>query len=80
MGGGGKSFVGLTADKRGIGIGMLAGAKYADNANGKYTIKTDGTPTEVVLHGIGKVAMSDQTFPEYDLTVTIQTQTLSKVN
>lgn len=78
IGGGNKSFVGLTADAR--GVGMLAGVKYTDNANGSYTIKTDGTPTEVVLHGVGKVAMSDGTYAEYDLTVTIQTQTLSKVN
>jgi hypothetical protein len=78
MGGGSKSFVGLTADAR--GIGMLAGVSYTDNANGTYTIKTDGTATEVVLHGIGKVAMSDGTYPEYDLTVTIQNQDLTKVN
>jgi hypothetical protein len=78
MGGGSHSFVGLTEDER--GVGMLAGVSYTDNANGKYTIKTAGTSTEVVLHGIGKVAMSDNTYPEYDLTVTSQTQTLSKVN
>lgn len=78
MGGGSKSFVGLTADVR--GVGMLAGVKYTDNANGTYTIKTDGTSTQVVLHGIGKVMLPDETYPEYDLTVTIQTQTISKVN
>src|SRR5450759_636715 len=47
LGGGGKSFVGLTADAR--GIGMLAGIKYIDNANGTYNIKTDGTATDVIL-------------------------------
>lgn len=78
MGGGSKSFVGLTADAR--GIGMLAGTKYTDNANGTYSIKTDGTSTEVVLHGVGKVAMSDGTFPTYDLTVSISSQTLTKIN
>ncbi|HTY36797.1 MAG TPA: hypothetical protein VMH23_06785 [Bacteroidota bacterium] len=78
MGGGSHSFVGLTADAR--GIGMLAGPKYIDNANGTYTIKSDGTVTQVVLHGIGKVAMSDGSYPAYDLTVTAQTQTLTKVN
>ena len=78
MGGGNKSFVGLTADS--AGIGWLAGTKYTDNNNGTYSIKVAGTSTQVVLHGIGKVMMPDETYPEYDLTVTIQTQTLSKVN
>jgi hypothetical protein len=78
MGGGSKSFVGLTADVR--GIGMLAGTKYTDNANGTYTIKTDGTATDVILRGVGKVAMSDGTFPEYELDVTNASQTLAKIN
>ena len=78
MGGGSKSFVGLTADAR--GIGLLAGTKYTDNANGTYSIKTAGTATEVVLHGIGKVVMSDGTYPEYDVTVSNQSQNLAKVN
>lgn len=78
LGGGSKSFVGLTADVR--GIGLLGGVKYTDNANGTYTIKTAGSTTEVVLHGVGKVQMSDGTFPEYDVTVTSQSQTLAKIN
>lgn len=78
MGGGSKSFVGLTADVR--GIGMLAGTAYTNNANGTYTIKTDGTSTEVVLHGVGKVALPDGSFPTYNLTVDIQSQTLTKIN
>ena len=53
MGGGNKSFVGLTADVR--GIGMLAGTAYTNNANGSYIVKTDGNTTEVVLEGVGKV-------------------------
>lgn len=78
MGGGSRSFVGLTADAR--GIGLLAGVKYTDNANGTYTIKTAGSATQVVLHGVGKVEMSDGTFPEYDETVTTQSQTPTKLN
>ncbi len=79
LGGGGKSFVGLTADER--GIGTLAGTKYTDNANGKYTIKADGgTATDVILRGVGKVAMSDGTFPEYELDVTNSSQILAKIN
>jgi hypothetical protein len=78
MGGGNRSFVGLTADVR--EIGLLAGIKYSDNANGTYTIKTAGSATEVVLLGVGKVQMSDGTFPEYDETVTTQSQTMTKIN
>src|SRR5208283_3443641 len=50
MGGGNKSFVGLTADAR--GIGMLAGIAFTDNANGTYTIMSDGTTTEVDIQGV----------------------------
>ena len=78
MGGGSNSFVGLTADAR--GIGLLAGMKYTDNANGTYSIKTAGTATEVVLQGVGKVSMSDGTFPTYDMTVTATAQVPTKVN
>jgi len=78
MGGGNKSFVGLTADAR--GIGMLAGTAYTNNANGTYTVKTDGNATSVVLEGVGKVVMSDGTYCTYDMTVTIQDQNLSRLN
>jgi hypothetical protein len=78
MGGGNRSFVGLTADAR--GIGLLAGVKYTDNANGTYTIKIAGSATKVVLHGVGKVEMSDGTFPQYDETVDPQSQTVTKLN
>lgn len=78
IGGGSKSFVGLTADAR--GIGLLAGVKYTDNANGTYTIKIAGSTMKVVLHGVGKVEMSDGTFPEYDETVTARSHTLIKLN
>jgi hypothetical protein len=40
MGGGGNSFVGLTADATGLGI--LASTTFTDNPNGTYTIKTAG--------------------------------------
>jgi hypothetical protein len=78
MGGGSSSFVGLTADAR--GIGLLAGTAFTDNANGTYTITSDGTATQVVIHGVGKVNLSDGTFPTYDMTVDNHSQTLSKVN
>lgn len=50
MAGGGKSFVGLTADV--AGIAKLTAA--ADNDNGTYTVSTAGTATAVVLQGVGK--------------------------
>ena len=79
MGGGNKSFVGLTADAR--GIGLLAGTAYSNNANGTYSIKDPGgTAANVVLEGAGKVMMSDETYATYDLTVTFQDQTLVKIH
>ncbi len=78
LGGGGNSFVGLTADATGLGI--LASVAFTNNANGTYTVKTAGTATTVVLHGVGKTALSDGTFPTYDMTVTQQAQTPTKIN
>jgi len=78
LGGGGNSFVGLTADP--TGLGFLASTAFTNNANGTYTIKTAGTATTVVLHGVGKISLSDGTFPTYDMTVTSQTQTPTKLN
>jgi Tfp pilus assembly protein PilE len=78
LGGGGNSFVGLTADA--TGLGLLASTAFTDNANGTYTIKTAGTATTLVFHGVGKTALSDGTFPTYDMTVTSQTQVPTKIN
>ena len=78
LGGGGNSFVGLTADATGLGI--LASVAFTNNANGAYTVKTAGTGAAVVLHGVGKTALSDGTFPTYDMTVTPQSQTPAKIN
>jgi len=78
LGGGGNSFVGLTADA--TGLALLASTAFTSNANGDYTIKTAGTATQVVLHGVGKTALSDGTFPTYDMTVTSSSQTPSKIN
>ncbi len=78
MGGGNNSFVGLTADAR--GIGMLAGTAFTDNANGTYSIMSDGTNTEVDLQGVGKVNLPDGSFPTYEMAVGNLTQTLTKIN
>jgi Flp pilus assembly protein TadG len=76
--GGGNSFVGLTANAQ--GLALLALTTFTNNSNGVYTIKTAGTATTVVLHGVGKTALSDGTFPTYDMTVTLKTQTATKLN
>jgi hypothetical protein len=49
LGGGGNSFVGLTADD----TGLRKLTNRASNANGGYSITTAGTSTGVVLQGIG---------------------------
>src|SRR5450759_4506187 len=77
-GGGGNSFVGLTADAP--GLGLLASTAFTNNANGTYTIKTAGMATTLVVHGVGKTALSDGTFPTYDMTVTSQSQVPTKIN
>ena len=56
LGGGGNSFVGLTADA----AGLRKLTNRANNANGAYTITTAGTATGVVLQGIG-TEMADGT-------------------
>ncbi len=78
LGGGGNTFTALTADE--TGLAQLATTAFTDNANGTYTIKTAGTETALVLHGVGKVVLSDGTFPSYDMTITASTQTLEKLN
>ncbi len=78
MGGGNNSFVGLTADAR--GIGMLAGTAFTDNANGTYSIMSDATNTEVDLQGVGKVNLPDGSFPTYEMAVGNLSQTLTKIN
>lgn len=78
LGGGGNSFVGLSADS--VGLGLLASSAFTDNANGKYTIKTAGTTTTLIFRGVGKTALSDGSFATYDMTVTNQTQLPAKVN
>jgi hypothetical protein len=78
LGGGQNSFVGLTADATGIGI--LASTAFSNNANGIYSVKTAGTASYVVLEGVGKVAMSNNSYCTYDMSVTVQTQTPIKLN
>ncbi len=78
LGGGGNKFTGLTADA--TGLALLSSTAFTTNANGTYSIKTAGTATYVVLHGIGTTALSDGTYPSYDMSVTSQSQFPTKLN
>src|SRR5512146_772954 len=51
LGGGGNSFLGLSADPAGLAkLTNMAGGK---NANGTYSIATAGTANQVVIEGVG---------------------------
>jgi Tfp pilus assembly protein PilE len=51
LGGGGNSFVGLTADA--TGLSKLTNMAAGKNANGTYTISSAGTANQVVIQGVG---------------------------
>ena len=78
MGGGGHSFVGLTADAAGMLI--LSTSNFSDNTNGTYTIKTAGTSSQVVFRGVGKTALSDGSYPTIEVTVTRSGHTFTILN
>jgi len=78
LGGGGNTFSALTADA--TGLAQLATTAFTDNANGTYTIKTAGSDSGIVFEGVGKIGLSDGTYPTYDMTVTPSTQTPTKLN
>jgi Tfp pilus assembly protein PilE len=78
LGGGGNSFVGLTADA--TGLALLASTAFTNNANGTYTISTAGAAGYVVLQGVGKTALSDDSYCTYTMSVTNQSQFPSKVH
>jgi len=78
LGGGGNSFVGLTAD--GTGLALLASTAFTNNANGTYSVSTAGTATYVILTGVGKTALSDNSFCTYTMSVTNSSQFPTKTN
>lgn len=78
MGGGGHSFVGLTADA--AGMRMLVTTAFSDNSNGTYTIKTAGTTTSVEISGVGKAPLDDGTFPTLECVITQSGQVITIVN
>lgn len=65
LGGGGNSFVGLTADV----AGLTKLTNKATNANGVYTIKTAGTTTGVTIRGVGTEHSDAVNYVTMDITV-----------
>jgi hypothetical protein len=55
--GGGGSFVGLTADAE--GLAKITNLPGGANANGRYRIFSAGTPTDIVLQGVGTEVSPD---------------------
>lgn len=78
MGGGGHSFVGLTANAAGMLILVTTG--FADNQNAVYTIKTAGSATSVEFRAIGKAPLDNGTFPTVECLVTQNNQVITIVN
>ena len=65
LGGGGNSFVGLSADAAGLAkLTNMAGGK---NANGTYKVLTAGTANQVVLEGAGTEVAPDGSFVTMDI-------------
>ncbi len=52
LGGGGNSFVGLTAGA--AGLAKLTNMPGGANSNGTYSITADGTANQVTIQGVGK--------------------------
>lgn len=78
MGGGGHSFVGLTADA--AGMLNLVTTNFSNNNNASYVIKTAGSATSVEFRATGKAPLDNGTFPIMDCVVTQNSQTITIVN
>jgi len=78
MGGGGHSFVGLTANSAGMLILVTTG--FSDNSNATYTIKTAGDASSVEFRGVGKAPLDNGSYPTMECLVTQSTQTITIVN
>jgi Tfp pilus assembly protein PilE len=68
MGGGGGTFIGLTADA--AGMEKLVSQTTSDNGNGTYSIRTAGNSVRVIIQSVGKVELIDGTNPIMICTVT----------
>jgi len=73
LGGGGNSFVGLSADATGLAkLTNMAGGK---NANGTYSIATAGTANQVVLRGVGTETIGAGTYVTMEILARDQGRT-----
>ncbi|MBI2430016.1 MAG: hypothetical protein HYV29_14705 [Ignavibacteriales bacterium] len=68
FGGGGRTYIGLSADV--AGMLKLASLEMSANGNGTYTIIRPGTATAVVLRGVGTNVLSDGSYPTMTCTIT----------
>ncbi|MBW7889065.1 MAG: hypothetical protein H3C35_12030 [Bacteroidetes bacterium] len=78
LGGGGNSFIKLTADT--AGISLLVSPAFFNNDNGYYQILTAGTAGAVVFQGTGKTALADGSFPTYQCTVSAAGYTVTMMH
>jgi len=76
LGGGGNSFVGLTADA----AGLAKLTSKSSNANGTYSILTAGTATSVVLRGLGVEKGTDGNPIQVQMTVFADSTYVNQVN
>lgn len=68
MGGGGGTFIGLTADS--VGMLKLVSTLTSNNGNGTYTIRTAGNTTRVIIQAVGRMELMDGSLPTMICTVT----------
>ena len=68
MGGGGGSFIGLTADAD--GMRKLVSPATSNNGNGTYTIRAAGNASRVIIEAIGRMELNDGSLPTMICTVT----------
>ena len=68
MGGGGRTFFGLTADS--VGMSKLVSTEMINNGKGRYSIRAAGNQQRVIFESVGTVELSDGTFPTITCTVT----------
>lgn len=68
FGGGGRTYIGLTADA--AGMLKLVSTDMSANGNGTYTIIRPGTVSAVVLRGVGTNVLSDGSYPTLICTIT----------
>ena len=77
-GGGGHSFVGLTADA--AGQAKIAPLNSWSNENGTYSISTAGDVGLVIITGVGKVKLPTGQYPTYDCRVRARKILMQKVH